>query len=764
MAGSFQTWSRVATTCGVACLMGVAAQAQFSVVEINPTQSTLHASDPNGASGGRVNGLGRASNSVFYAASEWGGLYRSSDAGRKWAPLAGHVPTATWDVEVSPADVTRVIATSFYDGRVNSLAGINVSRDAGATWTRPATATPPQGFCRTADRREEPSAFGIAFNPANPSNVMVGTNCGLAVSDDGGVTWRYVDPTPGNGANDIWDVVVHHGGVIDVCGDDGHRRSTNAGATWTTASATGNPLPAGICSIASSPDEPHVLFAVSGVLIFETDDGGASWNTEFVNPSEQGRIPFVASNKRAGRNFDLWFGDTSLHRATCVTPVKPAAGGSARCPASTAWAGEFTSTAGAHDDTGDILFAQVPAGGVACPLLLSSDGGVYFNSRTGITCHTPAWRQPDVTPRALWLFGLHGVHADGAANEDLYFGNQDNGTFATRNGGAATPTWKNRDCCDAFDIAGVSNQIVYTACCFDGRSNRIFISAAGMTGERELARYPPGSVPGWSNIDVLARFGPDSYALITATSATARRVSIATNVAATSVSWTQLGAASTPADACGIRAAGTASQPTFYVLAGACQGWSADRLFRFDGTAASGTWRQLTPPLAGAGFGVFAVDQADPNRLFASVVTQTGARMFRSTDGGASWTADTVLDGLMTGGGTYRARVRRGPVDFTGFAGYVQPSLVSFDPSDRKTLIAGARDAGLFITRDGAATWTAITDNSGSPKNPIVPRPTFAYHDVECATSNVYIGTQGRGIWRIKYASGTPAESKDCAQ
>src|SRR5689334_21220532 len=110
----------IVSTCVLALLMGTSGDAQVSIVEVNPTQSTLHASDPDGASGGRVNGLGRASNSIFYAASEWGGIYKSTDAGHKWTRLDAHLPTATWDVEVSPAYPNRVIATSFYDGRVQS--------------------------------------------------------------------------------------------------------------------------------------------------------------------------------------------------------------------------------------------------------------------------------------------------------------------------------------------------------------------------------------------------------------------------------------------------------------------------------------------------------------------------------------------------------------------------------------------------------------------------------------------------------------------
>jgi hypothetical protein len=168
---------------GVVCLLGRQACAEvrkFVIEEINPDRSTLDQIDPDGASGGRVNHIAiSAQDGTMYAASEWGGLFRSTDKGDTWVHLAGHVPVATWDVAVDPKDARRIYATSFYDGKVASLAGINVSFDGGNSWFHPPTATPPVGMCLAdGPRRDEPSAFGISIDPVTPTVSTSGQTVG----------------------------------------------------------------------------------------------------------------------------------------------------------------------------------------------------------------------------------------------------------------------------------------------------------------------------------------------------------------------------------------------------------------------------------------------------------------------------------------------------------------------------------------------------------------------------------------------------------
>jgi photosystem II stability/assembly factor-like uncharacterized protein len=787
----------------------------FSIREINPTRSNIGG---NNATGGRVNHLGRATDTVIYAASEFGGLFKSTDAGRTWTRLDSHLPTRVSDVKASPADPGRVIATSIYDGRINSFAGINVSSDGGATWTKPASATPPSPtFCLVIGSFSEPSAFGIAFDPENPTHVFVGTNCGLAASTDGGLSWTLINPGPGNSAREVRGVVVHHGGIIDTCGGSGHRRSVDGGATWTGAQAGGQPLPDGNCSIAASPDESYVLFATAGTLIFETDSGGGTWNTKFTNPRPQGRVPFVITHRRQGRNFDLWFGDVDLFRAACTTPANPSPGGAPRCPASNTWT---LSGKGAHVDMGDVVFTNPPRFNVpacthactdartscnsdcdgfreqcmsdvgtpggplpfqcaqafqscqglcttrfhsctvncnrpqeGCPLVMSSDGGAYVNTLTqSPACQTPLWTQPDVTTRGLWLWSLSGGNIPNSlSREALYMGSQDNGAFATLNAGAASPAWTNPEGGDIFDVVSDSAQVVHTICCFVGstRENRVFRRNPGMTGGDQIPNYPPGTVPTSHFQDVIARFGPNRYAMVTTSG-----VFVTQNINANPITWTQLGI-NPPKNGCGLWVAGLPANPTFFVLSamfGICPGDFGVTLTRYSGTSSTGQWQTIViPPGFNVGVGVFAVDPNNANRLFISALGDTSVHMLRSTDGGATWQPDTALDALMTGGGTFRMRTLTSVGSSLLTYPYVQPTLVAFDPNNYNNLLAGAADAGIFLSQNNGGSWTALTNNSGDSGNPVVPRPHWAYFNRECSRYNIYVGTQGRGAWQFSY-------------
>lgn len=740
-----------------------AAAAALTFVDVNPDVSDNPSRQS--ASGGRVNGLDIASgnNQVMYAASEFGGIYKSTNAGASWAHLTGHLPMVTWDVGVDPTNNSRVFATSFYDGRATSRAGIQRSENAGATWNKPATATPPASgsapftSCSTT-RREEPSAFGIGIHPTN-GDVYVGTNCGVARSTDGGATWTFSDPTLADAADTVWDVAVQDDGstegIVDICGTDGVHRSTDGGDTWTAIDGS---LPGGLgfgrCTLAVSPDESYVVFVEFGGRLFETDDGGANW-AEFAGSGNGGRIPFVETNDRT-TGFDMWVGrGINLFRAECTTPNPAAPGGTRRCEAVSGWE---NAQAGAHDDTGDVIFDSGPAND-RCPILYSTDGGVHTNTITGAGCHVPTWSRSNVGLHALWLYSMRGAHQPGTNNEDLYFGAQDNGAFGTTTAGAGAGSvvWTMPSCCDVFNVAADSTQVVWDR--FSGYEQ--WHDAPGMASPTMVSTYAPGT--GAQGVDLFTF--PDN---IDTTAAPGQYVSVSgsgavttTDITSNPVTWTALGTGAPASGFCGVQFAMTGATPTFYAQTGCLgvfeTGGSAGpfQLWKLEGT--SGSWTRVDDNFGVGGIEIFAVDRSNGDRLYASHLSgPKGVRMIFSTDGGDTWQTDDDLTRLMDGDGAFKMRPQRGALSFTGFGTYRQPTLVAFDPEDPDIVVAGGRDSGVFVSSNGGADWALLTDpyTSNTSGIPHLPRPFYAYFDHEPAGAvRVFIGTQGRGVWRADLAT-----------
>jgi flagellar motor protein MotB len=163
----------------------------------------------------------------------------------------------------------------------------------------------------------------------------------------------------------------------------------------------------------------------------------------------------------------------------------------------------------------------------------------------------------------------------------------------------------------------------------------------------------------------------------------------------------------------------------------------------------------------GGQFGVYAVDPNDPNRIIAAALTRDTPRMVMTTDGGATWSDLPELDSLMTGGGRFRYRAARGPSRFTGFDPYPQPTLLAFDPENPDVIVAGAANAGVFMSIDSGVTWRLLTDpiNPGGSGTPHIPRPRYAFFDhLDGGRLRLFLGTMGRGQWRIELEGVPKAE------
>lgn len=105
------------------------------------------------------------------------------------------------------------------------------------------------------------------------------------------------------------------------------------------------------------------------------------------------------------------------------------------------------------------------------------------------------------------------------------------------------------------------------------------------------------------------------------------------------------------------------------------------------------TWRRVDSPFNGQTVWKVAVDPQNPQRLFVGTGAPSRAVLWRSLDGGSTWS--------------------RAAVDIPELcAGVNRPRLLAFafDPTDARQLWFGLEEGGLFHSIDGGEQWTRVDD------------------------------------------------------
>src|ERR1700744_3130818 len=236
---------------------------------------------------------------VFYIGVNNGGVWKTTDFGRTWAPIFDAEPTGSiGDVAVAPSDPDIVYVASGEGIQRPDLSvgdGIYKSTDAGKSWIHLGLATGQQ-------------MGGLAIDPHDPNRIFVavlghpyGPNPerGVYRSTDGGKNWEkvlYKDENTGAvqvtidpvnpqvvyadlwaGRQGPWENGAWNGP------NSGLFKSTDGGTTWHQLTQ-GLPTPAqglsriGFCL---APSDPSRLYATveAGAYggIYRSDDGGESW-------------------------------------------------------------------------------------------------------------------------------------------------------------------------------------------------------------------------------------------------------------------------------------------------------------------------------------------------------------------------------------------------------------------------------------------------------------------------------------------------------
>ncbi|HEV2861316.1 MAG TPA: Calx-beta domain-containing protein [Pyrinomonadaceae bacterium] len=552
------------------------------------------------------------------------GLFKSTDAGAHWSrtnyPTLSNYARRVLSIAVDPSNPSVVYAGT-------TRHGVLRSDDGGNNWAGPFG---PQ------DR----DVIALAVNPSTTSTLLAYfAGQGLYKSTNSGETWTY----SGTGIQSIISFVkfdpASPGVVWAVGGESGPGqfggvyKSTDGGASWSRRN-TGLPY-ASVSRLDFAPSDPSTLYIATSAGVFKSTDGAANWaasstglpkgarfHTLTVNPSSPSNL-YVASFDVAG----VW----------------------RSADAGATWALDGAGPARFNLVLADPAGANVYAGSFGAGMFKSAAGGPFAEANEGLPYAAVRNVVADANNPAVVYAG---------SGEDVYRSTDRGETWTVA---TIMPRWERpimglvQDPSEPATLYAAPDYVgVYKTT--DGGLNWSLVFDAGNINVNTLAVSP--SAP--HNVYVSTPFRLYRSAV--------------------GAPWTRI---NSPTDVTGMTVDPT--NPSVIYAAG---------FNLFKTTNGGATWTLLTAydmTTAGRVNGL-AVDRSNPATVYA-YSNGPAAPVRKSTDGGATWNPASA--GLPA----------------TGPTGLFNVSALAIDPVNSSVLYAacaGAAEAGAGVYRsaDGGASWT----------------------------------------------------------
>jgi photosystem II stability/assembly factor-like uncharacterized protein len=262
---------------------------------------------------------------TVYAAAASGGVWKSTDAGKSWTPLADLLANLSVNaLAIHPADSNVLYAGTgegFFNVDAVRGAGIFKTRDAGLTWTQLAGTDNPD-FYYVND---------IVIS-GRRNIVYAATDTGIFRSADGGSTWTKIFATDVIGGcldlalrTDLKgsDVLLASCGTFEqafVIRNVSAQAAAQADGAWRTVLAEAG---MGRTALAIAPSNQNVIYALAASneqgdfdqglhAVFRSLDGGRTWNAQVRNTSGKKLNTLLLSNPVIAALKECGYGDQSL--------------------------------------------------------------------------------------------------------------------------------------------------------------------------------------------------------------------------------------------------------------------------------------------------------------------------------------------------------------------------------------------------------------------------------------------------------------------
>jgi hypothetical protein len=592
-----------------------------------------------------------------------GGVWESKDRGASWTPRTDTMPTLTIGAVAFVPSNPQTIYAGTGEGNFYARlgAGLLRSTDGGTTWSL-LTGNPfvGQGF------------YDLIIDPANANHLVSATTGGIHESTNAGVNWTQRRVAP------CWDLSMHPTGgasaeVLAAC-SDGLFRSTNGGQTWAAVTLPGAAGAWDRLAVAHARSNPAIAY------IFGSQGG----TPRLFRRNSSGTFQAIAPPPSLSTN-QAWY-DWFL-------AVAPDAENRIYIGAIDAYRGEVSGTTAAWTN-----ISSKPSGDSIHPdqhavtfdpsdpniVYIGNDGGLYRSTNRGTN-----WQALN---RGLAITELEYVAQDYGLSRWVVSGTQDNGSVRY----TGTSVWDHVADGDGGD-------------CTVNRANpnTVFHSFFGMGMERSTTKGSFGSFS-WIGPNVpnnyQALFYPPMESCNDVIAQAGQSVFVSRN---DGTNFTEIALPT------GCVGSAMYMPTTNKVFVGCTNG----RIFRLDWTGAA--WSApvaLTTPRNNAYVSDLFVAPNNLNRIWATHTTISGGRVFRSDNGGTSWTDRSA--GLP-------------PLPI---------NAIEVDP-DNASRVWVAADIGVYQSLDAGGTWSAFS--LGLP-NVLVADLLFHPH-----TRVLRAGTRNRGGWEI---------------
>lgn len=626
-----------------------------------------------------------------------GGIWKTTNGGTTWSPMDDFMATlAIGCMALDPVDPNVLYAGTgegFFDaveGSSNTAtmrgSGIFKSVDGGQTWDRiPSTATPDFWFVNR-----------LAIDPTNPSHVLAATSTGIWRSTNGGASWSlrasgwFLDlQRDPNDSNHLVAGKSHVSGFV----------SFDNGSTWSPSTG----LNGDRHEFAFAASAPGTVYAAvsnsNSIKIYRSTDGGLTYSL---------RTSGGGIGTYAHYNNTLWVDPTNADNVIVggVYLYRSTNGGTSLSQTLTA----------VHADMHAIVPEPGFDGVARRRLFIGCDGGIYRVDNAYVNGATRINNNLGVTQ----FYGA-AVNANGV----VLAGAQDNGT----NRYTGDPMAWNSNVIGGD--GGFCASDPFNANYLYGGSQYAGLRRSSNAGASFSGNVAPPGAGSANNFNFIPFFLIDpnegNRMLVCG------EVLWRNNAVRTSNTWSSIKPSIRPSDGGGSKRdeqAHFADNNPWNISTVAVQegnsnviwaGHNDGHLYKTsNGTAGTPAWTRVDRNGVGLPerwISRIVIDRADSDRVTVSVMGWEADNLWRTDDGGATWTP-------VVGSGTFALPS-------------VPVSALAQNRTKPQFWYAGT-DLGIFTSSDDGATWTNLSDGPG-----IVPIDELVWKD----DSTLMAVTHGRGVW-----------------